>query len=279
MKVHHLDCGTMRPLGGRLINGDRPPWRTAELVAHCLLIETGAGLVLVDTGFGTDCVARPAAVLGRGFLLGCRPVLDVAQTALHQVRDLGFAADDVRHIVLTHLDLDHAGGLADFPRARVHLHRPEFDAATNPRGLQERQRYRPAQWAHGPDWRTYEAGDGDRWFGFEAVRELDGPAGDLVLIPLAGHSRGHTGVAVRTGDRWLLHAGDAFFHRGEVVAPPHCTPGLKLFQGLVQAESAARHANQTRLRELAAAHGDEVDIVCAHDPEMLARHQTPADRA
>jgi len=38
-------------------------------------------------------------------------------------------ASDVRHIVLTHLGFDHAGGLDDFPAATVHLLRQESDHA------------------------------------------------------------------------------------------------------------------------------------------------------
>lgn len=36
---------------------------------------------------------------------------------------------DVRHIVLTHLDFDHAGGLDDFPEATVHMLQIERDVA------------------------------------------------------------------------------------------------------------------------------------------------------
>ncbi|WP_223281445.1 MBL fold metallo-hydrolase [Streptomyces antnestii] len=46
-----------------------------------------------------------------------RPVLDTGETAVRQVAALGYDIEDVRHIVLTHLDLDHAGGLRDFPPA------------------------------------------------------------------------------------------------------------------------------------------------------------------
>lgn len=115
MKVHHFNCGTM-PLG---------------LVSHCLLIETPSSLVLVDTGFGLDCVRAPDEILGVGGRI-LRPVLDENETALRQVEGLGFDATDVRHIVLTHMDLDHAGGLADFPWATVHVHGPEFRAAMKP---------------------------------------------------------------------------------------------------------------------------------------------------
>ncbi|RAY16389.1 MBL fold metallo-hydrolase [Actinomadura craniellae] len=270
MRVHHLNCGTMLPLGGWLMGGQGHPLSTAPLVTHCLLIETDAGLVLVDTGFGMRCVEQPVQVLGRQFMAACRPRLDPAETALRQVIALGHSAEDVRHIVLTHLDLDHAGGLADFPHATVHLHETERQAAAAPSSVSEKQRYRPIQWEHGPDWRTYSGADGERWFGFEAVRELAGLPEDILLVPLAGHSRGHTGVAVRTGDRWLLHAGDAFFFRGEVdPARPYCPPGLRVFQTVVQEDGAARHTNRRRLADLVGGHGDQVDVFCAHDLTQL----------
>ena len=49
----------MCPFGGRLWDGHSPVLGPAEIVCHCLLIETEAGLVLVDTGFGTRDVAQP----------------------------------------------------------------------------------------------------------------------------------------------------------------------------------------------------------------------------
>ena len=51
------------------------------------------------------------------------------ETAAHQIAALGYSLDEVRHIVLTHLDLDHAGGMADFPRAQVHVLAAEHNAA------------------------------------------------------------------------------------------------------------------------------------------------------
>ena len=52
MQIHHLSCGTMCPFGGRLWDGHSPVLGPAEIVCHCLLVETEIGLVLVDTGFG-----------------------------------------------------------------------------------------------------------------------------------------------------------------------------------------------------------------------------------
>src|SRR3954449_5368431 len=167
MRVHHLNCGTLLPLGGRRVNGDRPPWRAARMVCHCLLIESDRGLVLVDTGFGLEDVRRLRHVwsgLRRSEELRpqlrrkvfkaffTRPRMDPGETAVRQLASLGFSAGDVTDVVLTHLDSDHAGGLPDFPSARVHLTRVEHSAAMSPSTPIERPRYRSRHWAHGPDW-------------------------------------------------------------------------------------------------------------------------------
>jgi glyoxylase-like metal-dependent hydrolase (beta-lactamase superfamily II) len=269
MRIHHLNCGTTRPFGGRLIDGTGHPFRSALGVCHCLLIETGQGLVLVDSGFGMTDVRRPAESLGRAFLRMSRPRLDPEETAIRQVTRLGYAPGDVRHIVLTHLDVDHAGGLPDFPWAMVHLHEAEYRGAAS-------SRYSKVQLAHGPDWVTHSSNGGDRWFGFEAIRQLPGLPEDLLLVPLPGHSRGHTAVAVRTetttgpDSQWLLHAGDAYFAPSEIdPVHPRTPPGLRLFQTVVQTDGKARRHNQARLRDLAAEHGRQVAIFSAHDPKEM----------
>lgn len=259
--IHHLNCATLRPLG--TLGGRAAP---ARVVAHCLLVERPEGLLLVDTGFGHDDINDPAR-LGRPFVTALRPALDPDETAAARVTALGHRVDDVTDIVLTHLDLDHAGGLADFPHARVHVSAAELDAARHPT-LRERARYVPGQWAHGPLWRTHRA-DGDHWFGFEAVQAL---GDDVLLVPLTGHTRGHCGVAVRRpGGGWLLHAGDAYFDAGEKLTPPHVKPGLRLFQRMMAVDNAQRHHNQQRLRELHAGHDGEVTVFCAHDAAELDR--------
>ncbi|HWJ10839.1 MAG TPA: MBL fold metallo-hydrolase [Nocardioides sp.] len=248
MRIHHLNCATMRPPLA-------PP-----MVAHVLLLERPDGLVLVDSGFGTGDIADRKR-LGRPFLGMVRPALDGAETALAQVRALGHDPAEVTDIVLTHLDLDHAGGLGDFPNARVHVHARELAAAKNP-PLRERTRYVQGQWAHGPRWEEHVEG-GDDWFGFASVTAL---ADDVLLLPLHGHTRGHAGVAVRAGDgRWLLHAGDAFFHGDQLADPPRCPASLAAFQRLMAVDNRARVANLERLQELARERAGEVTIVCAHD--------------
>ena len=124
MRVHHLNCGTLCPPFGRLVQGKGSLLSRGHLVCHCVLVELDDALLLIDTGLGLADVERPRERLGATFPSIFRPLLDPKETAIRQIEALGFAASDVRHIVLTHLDLDHAGGLSDFPAAEVHVHRP-----------------------------------------------------------------------------------------------------------------------------------------------------------
>lgn len=264
----------MCPHGRRLLAGEGGVLEPAEIVCHCLLVECDEGLVLVDTGFGLEDVADTGR-LGAAFKL-MRPRAAREETAVARVEALGFDRADVRRIVVTHLDPDHSGGLPDFPEAEVHVFERELEAALHPK-LQDRPRYRASHWAHGPSWATHRV-EGDEWFGFEGIHLLPGIGAELLLIPLPGHARGHCGVALREGEGWLLHCGDAYFHHGELVRPPRCPPGLRAFQALNNADRGQRISNQERLRELAARHGDEIDFLCSHDPADLRRAQGDAAR-
>lgn len=272
VRIHHINCGTLCPACERLINGHGSWTGPARLVCHCLLIETGKELVLVDTGLGTDDVKQAKSRLGAPFVAMTRPRLDLAETAVEQVKALGYQPDDVRHIIPTHLDLDHAGGLPDFPGASVHVYKPELQAALHP-SLREKLRYLPQHFSHGPKWVQHEE-ENENWFGFRGIRPIPGLDIDILLVPLIGHTRGHVGVAVKNGNKWVLHAGDAYFHHSTLDAEPNMPPGLAMFEKVVQTDSATRLWNQQRLRDLKANHGDEVEIFCAHDPVEFDRYSS-----
>lgn len=264
----------MCPFGGSWVNGTEPPWGTGRMICHVLLVETPrSGLVLVDTGMSLADVAHPRARLGAAFVAAVRPILREEGTAVRQVEALGYSASDVRHIVLTHMDLDHAGGLRDFPRATVHVLAAEHTAATQRPTLAERHRYLPVQWEHAPKFETY-APEGEPWHGFPCVRDLRGLPPEILMVPLVGHSRGHAGIAVRSETGWLLHAGDAYFHADQMDAGnPRCPPALVFFQRLVAVDRTSMRENWKRLRELVRDHGDDVSVFSAHDPSELEAMQ------
>jgi glyoxylase-like metal-dependent hydrolase (beta-lactamase superfamily II) len=242
----------------------------AKLACHCVLLETDRGLVLVDTGYGLRDVADPRSRLSAFFLRTNAPDFREDLTAVRQIEALGYSASDVQHIVLTHLDFDHAGGLDDFPVATVHMMAPEVADAVRQRSWLDRQRFRPQQWGSYERWKAYDASTADRWFGFDCVRDIPGLPPEILLVPLIGHTLGHAGVAMR-GDRgWLLLAGDAYFDHQEMnVDNPMCAPGLRLYQWMMEKDRAARIGNQERLRTLIREHGAEVHVICSHDPHEL----------
>jgi glyoxylase-like metal-dependent hydrolase (beta-lactamase superfamily II) len=266
MRVHHLNCGTDCPFGGALFDG-RSKGALGHLVCHCLLIETdSSGLVLVDTGYGLRDVRDPFPRISRPFAAMLNIRLREEETALRQIERLGYSARDVRHIVITHLDFDHAGGIEDFPGAAVHLTRTELETFHSQRqGFVMRERYRPMQVDEVRNWKTYDPA-GEPWFGFDAVRQLEGLPPEILLVPLRGHTYGHAGVAIAGGDGWLLHAGDAYFYRDEMRRPDRrCTPGLRAYQTLMEVDRQARLGNQARLRELSCDAAAGVRMICAHD--------------
>jgi glyoxylase-like metal-dependent hydrolase (beta-lactamase superfamily II) len=245
--------------------------RRGELACHCLLVETNAGLVLVDTGLGLRDVREPRTRLSAFFLALLAPDLREEMTAVRQVQRLGYDPGDVRHIVLTHLDFDHAGGLDDFPHATVHLLGAERSSAFAQRTWLDRQRYRPQQWSTRGRWRTYSAEGGELWNGFARVRALDGIPPEIVMVPLPGHTFGHAGVAVQRGARWIFQAGDAYFFHDEMDPDhPRCTPGLRFYQWMMEKDRVARLANQARLRELRRRQG-HITVCCGHDPVEFER--------
>jgi glyoxylase-like metal-dependent hydrolase (beta-lactamase superfamily II) len=266
MRVHHLNCISTCPVGGTFIDGRAESMvRRGRLTCHCVLVEAPGRLVLIDTGFGLRDVAAPTARLSRFFLALLRPEFREEMTAVRQIARLGLDPAEVRDIVLTHLDFDHAGGLDDFPDATVHLLAAEERSAAAQATMLDRMRYRPQQWSSRPRWKTYRPGEGDSWFGFSAVRQLDGLPPEILLVPLVGHTLGHTGVAVELGERWLLHAGDAYFYAAEMGLRPYCTPGLRFYQWMMQKHGPARLWNQSRLRDLRRRQGGRVRVFCSHD--------------
>ncbi len=263
----------MRPYGGALFDGRTHGLGPADLVCHCLLLETSVGLVLVDTGLAAQDAERSEERISPFFRITDRIRLSPEQSAASQIRELGHDPADVRHVVMTHLDFDHVGGLPDFGHAAVHLSATEAQAARRPTTPKERARYRTvnemgqANWVlHGP----FSA----EFFGLPATY-MEGIPG-LMLVALPGHTKGHCGMAIDLGrGQWLLHAGDALLNGHELHPErPSMPTGARMYQWMMESSQRQRRASLADLRRIRRDHGDHVTILCTHDPAMLARSRT-----
>ena len=189
----------MRPYFPRVVNG-----------VTCFLVETNQGPVLVDTGFGTRDYLSPTRGVNI-FLTLMGSQRDVNETAFQQIQRLGYKPEDVKHIIQTHLHVDHAGGLSDFPDAQVHVLKAEHEHILSHHSWE----YRPEHWAHKPNWVLHEL-KGEKWYDFYALK-LEGFEPEIWLVPLIGHTPGHMAVVIKQeqvhpehGRRaWVMHGGDA----------------------------------------------------------------------
>lgn len=265
MKVHHLNCGTFRGPG------------RGSLVCHVLACETDNGIVLVDTGFGLADMADRSRRLGPLPQLMGAALLE-GETAVRQLEGLGFAVSDVTHIVATHLDFDHIGGAGDFPNATIHTTAAEDAAARARASVPDKIRYRPAQRPPTVAIRAY-SGPGEPLLGFPDAHPLDTIGDNFFLLPLPGHTKGHAAVAVDTGrNGWLVHAGDAFFHRSVVAPPGRSNPGrhgrfMRVVEELLADDRSQINENHRRLHELNNQDAPRVTVFCAHDRSQLKELQ------
>jgi len=252
MKIHHLNCGSLRP---HFVN--------VESLVYCLLVETSIGPVLIDTGFGTQDYQNPSLKM-RFFLNWMGVPRDHKELAVNQVQALGFKPEDVQHIIQTHMHIDHAGGLADFPWADVHIYETEYQGILRPKGFMEFA-YVKDHWRHNPAWVRHQEPVVD-WFGFKAIPILSTPDADFLFIPLPGHTRGHCGVAIGKPGSWLLHCGDAAspFHRGaDLHNRGEEAYMLNFFPDKLVDIILGGYNKQ--LLSLLEEHSDEVKAISAHD--------------
>jgi glyoxylase-like metal-dependent hydrolase (beta-lactamase superfamily II) len=238
-----------------------------------LLVQRPQGLLLVDTGWGSLTIDDPRRFPGTLFALTAgAPRASHDESALGRVRALGMRADDVSDIVLTHLDIDHVGGLSDFPHATVHVAHAEHAAR-----FERRQPFRSwvhdsrRAFAHRPRFALASWSDHQE-LGFPRSVDLFGD-GSVILLDGKGHTPGHAAVLVRAGSSTLLHAGDSFVHHTELEGEEQLPFGVRLYRRVLHETKPEASATLDRVRRVRRAH-PEVTLVNAHDASLLA--QLPA---
>lgn len=217
-RLYWLDGGGFRLDGGSMFGPvPRPRWmavyppaddNTIPLTAHVVLVRDGPTWGLVDAGFGHHLTERQ-----RRFY-----TLERESQVEQGLAELGIGPGQVDWVVLTHLHLDHAGGVLGRDAAgRV---APVFpNALLYVQALEAREARDETNRAHG----VYTGDAFDRLEALGLVREVDvrgSPAPGVELFLTGGHSRGHQGALVRgAGGAALLHLGDLVVTEGHVNPP------------------------------------------------------------
>ena len=112
---------------------------------------------------------------------------------------------------MTHLHVDHASGIAEFPEATFVVCRAEWEAATS---QGQTHGYVTRQFDHAFDYRLldFEGRDAESFSGFARSFDLFGD-GSVRTVYTPGHTLGHMSVVLRTGAGEVLVAGDAIYLR------------------------------------------------------------------
>ena len=246
--IYHLNSGTLVP-----------PFSALKGVTHVILVKTNLGWVLIDSGFGIKDFVKPGFVT-RTFMRLMSIQRNPDQSIFNQVQSLGIHPKNVSHIIFTHLHLDHAGGLSDFPWVTAHVYQKEWLAAKKRQGLLGLG-YQQYQWKTHQHWQFYTKLNGD-WFGFPSIT-LPGFHPTICLIPLLGHTAGHCMVAIQTETGWLLQSGSVVFpfnFEKSNILPKWLE---KLFWG----------EHRSSIKQLLSEHGDQIDVVTGHDFNLWNNHQ------
>jgi N-acyl homoserine lactone hydrolase len=211
-----------------------------------IVVDTGQGAHLLETGRSLHPYVRWEVVFR----------IEREKEIGPQLRALGIGPRDVKQVVLTHLHMDHDGGLAHFPNSKILVSRGELSTA---RGWAGRLRgYLPNRW---PSWFDPVPLDlAARPFGpFVASKRLT-EAGDIVAVATPGHTADHISVVVRDDDTTFFLAGDASYNEELMLA------------GRVDGVSANEHVSSATLDAIRLfAKGRPTVYLPTHDPRSAVR--------
>jgi N-acyl homoserine lactone hydrolase len=193
------------------------PWLP---VPAFLIRHPEAGPVLVDTSFHPSVAARPAANLGRIVTALGRPRVVPGRDLSTQLRERGVDPRQVGTVLLTHLHIDHASGISEFPNATFVLSKAEWRAAIGER-RPLLQGYLPRHYDYLFDYRTIDF-DGpliSSYASFGRTFDLFGD-GSIRVAFTPGHSAGHCSVIARLRERDFVIAGDAVYTSAQIEGAP-----------------------------------------------------------
>jgi glyoxylase-like metal-dependent hydrolase (beta-lactamase superfamily II) len=185
---------------------------TGWLPTYAWAVDTKEGVIVVDTGQGAHLI-ETAKSLHPYVRWEVAFRIEREQEIGPQLRALGIGPRDVKRVVLTHLHMDHDGGLAHFPNSEILVAPGELRTASGTMG--RIRGYLPHRW---PSWFDPKPLDlaAEPFGTFVACRRLT-EAGDVVAVATPGHTADHISVVVQDDVSTFL-AGDASYDEGLMLA-------------------------------------------------------------
>jgi len=264
MRIHAIQTGRVQIKEAQIEGRGHRTWRQLQPIlsrewadwspTYAWAIEHPEGVIVVDAGAAVHLKSLPR--WHPYFQLGVRFDIEPEQEVGPQLRSRGIGARDVKTVILTHMHIDHDGGLAHFPHSRILVSGEELARTSGIGGAI--LGYLPSRW---PKWFNPEplAWRAERYGPF-ARSALLTEAGDVLAVPTPGHTPSHVSVIVRDGEEEILVAGDASYLESTMLrgAVDGVSPD--------EAEAAATLA---AIRQLCAQH--PTVYLPTHDPQSAER--------
>jgi len=201
--------GRLAGLRAMGITGDRSEYLRIPVPAF-LVEHPGAGAILIDTGLHPSVGVDPKQNFGRMLAWYYRGLkMTAEQAAPAQLRARGLDAADVRFVLMTHMHVDHASAISEFPGATFVLSKQEWDVLAD--GT-PRDGYVRRQFDFGFDFRTFDfdGRDTESFATFGRSFDVFGD-GSIRAVFTPGHTHGHTSYVLRLREREVLIAADAIY--------------------------------------------------------------------
>ncbi len=193
--------------------GPRGGWQWLPVPAF-LVEHPSAGALVIDTGLHPSCANDVSGNMGRAARFVYLPRMEHDQALRVQLPARGVELADVRVVIMTHLHVDHASAVSEFPGATFLVDRREWAAAAAG-GF--RDGYHHRQFDHAFDWRSvdYESEPVESFAGFARSFDVFGD-GSVRLVSTPGHTPGHQSVVLRCAHGEVLVVGDAAYTEAEL---------------------------------------------------------------
>jgi N-acyl homoserine lactone hydrolase len=264
MRIHAIETGRVRIKQAQIEGRGHGTWRQLQPIlssewadwspVYAWAIEHPEGVIVVDTGAAAHLKSLPR--WHPYFRFAVRFDIEPEQEVGPQLRGLGIGARDVKTVVLTHLHIDHDGGLAHFPHSRILASAGEIARTSGIAGAM--LGYLPKRW---PKWFAPEplAWQPTACGPFASSAPISA-AGDVIAVPTPGHTPNHLSVVVRDGDHEIMLAGDASYLESTMLSGT--------VDGVSPDETVAA-ATLARIREFCSQR--PVVYLPAHDPHAAQR--------
>ena len=206
--IFGLDGGAMFGMVPKVLWGKSNPadeQNRIPMEARALLLKSKDHNILIDTGNGSDFVAKYGDKMGAKFseMYGIDPH---GANLISSLKKNNITPDDITDVILTHLHFDHAGGAtcaqqneikATFSNANYYLQKSNLETAKNPNRREKS---------------SYFSANFEPLIKSNQLKLIDGPQKNILpgisVTVSNGHTQGHQAVIIEDDHTRLIYCGD-----------------------------------------------------------------------